>query len=274
MRSKHRPIVAIRGQESTLRQDELAVEEPLEIRVETRPVSITMRTPGNDAELAAGFLATEGVLRRSDEILEIRVYGRNPQGNAVDVFLAEGLRVDFARLSRHVFASSSCGLCGKASIEAVHQQFKPIKRRVATTVAILRSIAAQLGVTQETFAKTGGLHAAAIFTVRGSLVVAREDVGRHNAVDKVIGFGLLNKLLPFDRHILLVSGRASFEIVQKALAARIPIVAAVSAPSSLAVEFAQASGQVLVGFLREERMNIYAGADRIKVASTRRKRRA
>jgi FdhD protein len=177
--------------------------------------------------------------------------------------MADNARVDFGRLTRHVFMSSSCGLCGKATIEAVHQHFAPVKKRVLVERATLWKIAKELHKRQEIFARTGGLHAAAVFTAQGKLVVLREDVGRHNAVDKVIGHGLLKGGFPFDEHVLLVSGRASFEIMQKALAARIPIVAAVSAPSSLAMEFAEASGQSLVGFLREGRMNIYAGKSRV-----------
>jgi FdhD protein len=246
------------------RSDHLAVEEPLELRVDTRSVGVTMRTPDHDDELAAGFLVTEGVIRKADHITEIKTYQRNEQGNVVDVFLATGVKIDFARLTRHVFTSSSCGLCGKASIESVHQQFKPVKRAVRVKGEILTGLAAQLSSVQATFAQTGGLHAAGIFTISGKLIVAREDIGRHNAVDKVIGHGLLKRLLPFDAHILLVSGRASFEIMQKALAARIPIVAAVSAPSSLAVEFAESSGQTLVGFLRDGRMNLYAHASRVR----------
>jgi len=246
------------------RTDELAVEEPLEIRVDTRSVSVTMRTPGHDEELAAGFLVTEGIVRKPNDIAEIKPYSRNNRANVVDVFLADGARVDFSRLTRHVFMSSSCGLCGKASIDAVHQHFAPVKKRLRVERAKLWAMAEQLHAHQETFAKTGGLHAAAVFTAAGKLVVLREDVGRHNAVDKVIGHALRKGRFPFDEHVLLVSGRASFEIMQKALAARIAIVAAVSAPSSLAVEFAEASRQTLVGFLREGRMNIYAGKSRLK----------
>jgi FdhD protein len=243
--------------------DRLAVEEPLEIRVDTRSISVTMRTPGHDEELAAGFLVTEGLVRRRKDIRAIKRYQRNEPKNVLDVFLARGTKIDFARLTRHVFASSSCGLCGKATIETVHQHFKPIRRAPRVRSATLKRIAAHLSSVQETFAQTGGLHAAAIYTTDAELVIAREDVGRHNAVDKVIGHGFLTGLLPFDRHILLVSGRASFEILQKALAARIPIVAAVSAPSSLAAEFAESSGQTLVGFLRDSRMNVYTHGDRI-----------
>ena len=223
-----------------------------------------MRTPGHDDELAAGFLLTEGLVRRRADIAKIQAYPRNAAGNVVNVFLAPEVTVDFARLTRHVFASSSCGLCGKATIEAVHQHFKPILSKMTVTSRTLASLPEALGREQTMFARTGGLHAAAIFDARGKLLVLREDVGRHNAVDKVLGYGFLHGLLPWSRHILMVSGRASFEIQQKALAGRVPIVAAVSAPSSLAVEFARASGQTLVGFLRGERMNVYSRPERIK----------
>ena len=265
MKSKRREVLAIASSgPAKARQDELAVEEPLEIRVDTRSVSVTMRTPGHDEELAAGFLVTEGIVQKPNDIAEIKPYSRNNKANVVDVFLNDSARVDFSRLTRHVFMSSSCGLCGKASIDAVHQHFAPVKTRLRVQRAALWEMATRLQAHQETFAKTGGLHAAAVFTATGKLVVLREDVGRHNAVDKVIGHGLLKGGFPFDKHVLMVSGRASFEIMQKALAARIPIVAAVSAPSSLAVEFAEASCQTLVGFLRERRMNIYAGMSRLK----------
>lgn len=241
--------------------DEIAVEEPLEIRLDTRPISVTMRTPGHDSELAAGFLVTEGIATSRKDILKISAHPRNQQ-NVIDVFLRD--TPDLERLKRHVYVSSSCGLCGKASIEKVHQHFKPLKGRFTVEREVLPGLPEKLRHAQETFARTGGLHAAGIFSHKGKLMVSREDVGRHNAVDKVIGHGLLNGLLPFDEHILMVSGRASFEIMQKALAARIPIVAAVSAPSSLAVDFAIESGQTLIGFLRGERMNLYAGAQRVK----------
>ncbi|MBU6401371.1 MAG: formate dehydrogenase accessory sulfurtransferase FdhD [Verrucomicrobia bacterium] len=244
--------------------DALAVEEPLEIRVDTRPVSVTMRTPGHDDELAAGFLLSEGLLRSPAEIRRVEHHPRNATGNVVNVFLASGVALDFRQLTRHVFASSSCGLCGKATIDAVHRHFKPLKQTLRVAARTLLTLPDKLRAEQESFARTGGLHAAAVFDARGRLLVLREDVGRHNAVDKVLGFGLLRRRLPWDRHLLLVSGRASFEIVQKALAARIPVVCAVSAPSSLAVAFARASGQTLVGFLREQHLNVYAGAGRIR----------
>jgi FdhD protein len=262
--AKSRRIVAISGGSSKRKVDRLAVEEPLEVRVNTRSISITMRTPGHDPELAAGFLVTEGLIHNRSEIEDIRSYSRNEEGNVVDVFLLPHVKLDFARLTRHVFASSSCGLCGKASIDAIHQQFKPVRNAMHVRAADLTKIAADLTSIQQTFAQTGGLHAAAIYSATGRLIVVREDIGRHNAVDKVIGHGLLGDLLPFTKHILLVSGRASFEIMQKALAAKIPVVAAISAPSSLAVEFAEASGQTLVGFLRPGRMNVYAHAERVR----------
>jgi len=251
------------GQKPVRQIDEVATEEPLEIRVDTRPVSVTMRTPGHDEELAAGFLLTEGLITSQRDISRIAPQSRNNMGNVLDVFLALGKALDFARLTRHVFASSSCGLCGKATIAAVHQHFKPVKSSWTVSAKTLLSLPEKLHVAQETFSRTGGLHAAAVFTREGELVVLREDVGRHNAVDKVLGHGLLGGLLPFDRHILMVSGRASFEILQKALAARIAVVAAISAPSSLAVRFAKKSRQTLAGFVLGERMNVYSRVERV-----------
>lgn len=244
--------------------EELAVEEPLEIQVDTRPVSVTMRTPGHDAELAAGFLLAEGLIKNPSDIHQIKPHPRNRTGNTLNVFLAPEVTVDFAKLTRHVFASSSCGLCGKASIAAVHQHFPAVRGKFSVSAKTLVALPEQMRLGQEGFDRTGGLHAAAMFTTEGKLVVLREDVGRHNAVDKVLGFGLLNGRLPFDRHVLMVSGRASFEILQKALAARIAVVCAVSAPSSLAVEFARRSGQTLVGFLRGPRMNVYTWKGRVR----------
>jgi len=243
--------------------DELATEEPLEIRVAGRPISVTMRTPGHDPELAAGFLLTEGIIHQATDLRSARPLLRRESCNVINAALAPGVAVDFARLTRHVFASSSCGLCGKTTIESVQQQFPPIHEAPPIDARTLLDLPSRLADSQEIFDRTGGLHAAAIFDVAGRLIVLREDVGRHNAVDKAIGYGVLKRLLPFDRHILMVSGRASFEILQKALAARIPCIAAVSAPSSLAVAFAHESGQTLVGFLREKRMNVYAHPSRI-----------
>jgi len=247
-----------------LKTDDLAAEEPLEIRVHGRSVAVTMRTPGHDRELAAGFLLTEGIIRDRHEVIEImHCRAAAAPDNTLNVFLAPSLKVDFARLTRHVFATSSCGLCGKASIASVHQNFPPVASDIKVAAKTLTGLSRQMIQAQQGFAQTGGFHAAAVFDADGELIVLREDVGRHNAVDKVLGYGLLEGRLPFASHILLVSGRASFEIMQKALAARIPVVCAVSAPSSLAADFARASNQTLVGFLRGEGMNIYAGAQRI-----------
>jgi FdhD protein len=256
--------------------DELAFEEPLEIRVNGRPVSVTMRTPGHDAELAAGFLLSEGLIRGPGEIARIQHVPQNPEGlvqiagqgptgpsNVLNVELAPGVQIDFDRLTRHVFASSSCGLCGKATIDAVRQQFPPIRSAIRVRAQVLLELQASLAKAQDTFNRTGGLHAAMIFEAEGAPVVAREDVGRHNAVDKVLGYGLRSGLIPFDRQVLLISGRGSFEILQKALAGGLAVVAAVSAPSNLAVQFARENGITLIGFLRGERMNVYAGAERI-----------
>lgn len=254
------------GVEPRREQDALAREEPLEIRVRGQSVAVTMRTPGHDAELAAGFLLTEGLVTRRADILEIAHCQQGEAahlGNTLNVFLAPSVNVDFAQLTRHVFASSSCGLCGKATIESVHQHFPPVESTLRVTAVTLLGLPQLLAARQTTFAQTGGLHAAALFTAAGELLVLREDVGRHNAVDKVLGWALLHAPFPPEMHILLVSGRASFEIMQKALAARVPVVAAVSAPSSLAVEFARRSGQTLVGFLRGNGMNLYAGESRV-----------
>lgn len=260
-------VQSVAGTARTVR-DVVAVEAPLEIRLRGRSVAVTMRTPGHDRELAAGFLLTERILRERKDLVDIRTCRASLEpDNTVDVFLKAGVEVDFARLTRHFFATSSCGQCGKASLDAVKQHFPPVNSQITVAAATLARLPGRMRRAQPTFARTGGLHAAALFDARGRLLVLREDVGRHNAVDKVVGFGLLGNKLPFDAHILLVSGRASFEIMQKALAARIPIVGAVSAPSSLAVEFARASRQTLIGFLRGDTMNIYAGAERIVATS-------
>ncbi len=252
------------GQAARCEPDELAAEEPLEIRVRGRAVTITMRTPGNDAELAAGFLLTEGIVKSGRDVLRCEHCGKNEPGNVLNVLLAPEVYVDFDRLTRHVFASSSCGLCGKATIEAVQANLPAIESDLSLDPEMIAKLPDAMRSAQQTFDRTGGLHAAAVFDQRGKLIVLREDVGRHNAVDKVIGHCLMNNLFPLDRHILLVSGRSSFEILQKSLAARIPVVAAVSAPSSLAVDFAQRSGQTLIGFLRGRRMNVYSHSHRLR----------
>lgn len=250
-------------------RDDLAVEEPLEIRVEGRPVAVTMRTPGHDDELTAGFLLTEGVVTRREDIVSIAPVaakrGGGAEANIVDVRLARTEAVDFARLTRHVFTASSCGLCGKATIAAVQAKNPALGPEAGprVTAKCLAEMVATLSAAQTTFQRTGGLHATGLFTAEGRLLVLREDVGRHNAVDKVLGHLLLNGRMDPSKLVLLVSGRVAFEIVQKALAARIAFIAAISAPTSLAVDFARTGGQTLVGFLREGRMNIYAGADRV-----------
>lgn len=248
--------------------DEVAVEEPLEVRVEGRSIAITMRTPGHDEELAAGFLLTEGVVERAADIFEINQCPTTAEqtGNIIDVLLRSPEKLDYAALTRHVFSSSSCGLCGKATLEAVGRRFPPLPPGPVMTLDQLHHVADQLFKQQSTFHATGGLHAAALFDATGCVLVVREDVGRHNAVDKVVGYALIQdspiKNPPSKIQNptgLFVSGRVSFEIMQKALAARLTIVAAVSAPTSLAVDFAQAHGQTLVGFLRPGRANLYAG---------------
>ncbi|MDC0050357.1 formate dehydrogenase accessory sulfurtransferase FdhD [Verrucomicrobia bacterium] len=253
------------GLQST-ESDAVATEEPLEIRVRGRSIAITMRTPGHDEELAAGFLVTENIIHHRQDVSEIahcREGEAAQLGNTMNVFLTPEVDVDFGQLTRHFFASSSCGLCGKASIESVHQQFPPVDNLLEVSAKMLASLPDKLRVAQPTFDQTGGLHAAGLFSMDGFLTVSREDIGRHNAVDKVIGYAFLDQV-DLSQSILLVSGRASFEIMQKALAARIPIVAAVSAPSSLAVEFAQDSRQTLAGFVRGKTMNVYAGTQRVR----------
>jgi len=269
------PVQKVDGDSSAAFQDLLAVEEPLEIRLGQKPVSITMRTPGHDFELAAGFLFTEGILHDAAEIREIHwshppngTANVNPRqlGNSVTVELNPGVEVDLDRLERHFYTSSSCGVCGKASIEAIQMQGCPVLPRNAPLVAttVIHDLPATLRREQPVFERTGGLHAAALFDHQGKLQLLREDVGRHNAVDKLIGSQMLAGRTPLSGYLLLVSGRASFELVQKALMAGIPILAAVGAPSSLAVETAQRFHMTLLGFVRDGRFNIYSGASRIQ----------
>jgi len=241
--------------------DYVAVEEPLEIRIEGRAVAVTMRTPGHDLELAAGFLLTEGVIDGADDITAIAHVDdpSNPRGNTVDTRLASG--VEAARRSaadRSLFASSSCGICGKESIDRVVLNAPELTKTLTVADPIFLSLPDKLREAQDVFEQTGGLHAAALFDTEGSLEVIREDIGRHNAVDKVIGWRLEQGEVPIDDRILLISGRAGFEIVQKALMAGISVVAAVGAPSSLAVSLATKSGLTLIGFLRDGRFNRYA----------------
>ncbi len=263
-----RSILRIDGTNRTDALDEIAVEEPCEIRLGGDPVAVTMRTPGEDAELAAGFLFTEGIVQVGDiaSISRCREADALHAENVVEVELSADRR-PLRNLTRHFFASSSCGICGKASIEAIHVGAPPASPGPELTAAALQRMLDHMSGRQEVFAATGGLHAAGLFDAGGSLRALSEDVGRHNAVDKVIGRAVLREWLPLDDHVLLVSGRTSFEILQKALVARIPVVAGVSAASSLAVEFAARSNMTLIGFLRRAKMNVYAGAQRIVSAA-------
>jgi FdhD protein len=241
-------------------RDDLTVEEPLEIRIGSKTLATTMRTPGHDDELAAGFLVSEAIVREREQVAKIST-GLN---NIAVVELARGVRVKLSAARRFGTISSSCGLCGKTSIDAIRQNFPAIgSANVRIDIDTLLSLPEKLRKAQSDFARTGGIHAAAIFDVNGELKIAREDIGRHNAVDKVIGHAFLAGSLPLDGHLLLVSGRASFEIVQKALAAGVPIVAAVSAPSTLAVDFARESNQTLIGFLRSPSFNVYSHVERV-----------
>ena len=261
--STRRTLKFRRGQPLARAEEPLAPEEPLEIRVRARPISVTMRTPGQDADLALGFLLTEGVIHSAADVVKLETPARPTGGNLVNVFLRPDLPLDLDRLTRHVFASSSCGLCGAATIEQVHKQFPPVQSALQVRVSTLLGLPATLRAGQTAFAATGGMHAAGLFRSTGELLLLREDVGRHNAVDKVLGHALRHGPWPLGEAILLVSGRASFEIMQKALAARIPLVCAVSAPSDLAADFAERSGQTLVGFLRPGRLNAYAHPQRL-----------
>ena len=246
-------------------RDELTVEEPLEIRIGDKTVATTMRTPGHDEELAAGFLLSEAIIRSSDVIKEFSrpATARNRE-NIIIVNLSAGTKIKLNSTQRFGTISSSCGLCGKESIDAIRQNFPPIKSKsLRIDIETLLSLPTKLRASQSEFARTGGIHAAGIFGADGEAQFVREDIGRHNAVDKVVGRAFLDRKLPLDRHLLLVSGRASFEIMQKALAASIPIVASVSAPSTLAMQFARESNQTLIGFLRPPSFNIYSHVERV-----------
>jgi FdhD protein len=247
--------------------DRVAREEPLEIRIGHHPLAVVMRTPGDDVDLALGFLVTERIVERASDVLDVRpcagAAGSAGEGNVVRVLLAEGVALDLERLRRNLYASSSCGICGKATIENALACAPPLDSRARFAGAALCAMPPQLRAVQNAFADTGGLHAAGLFRAAAKLLAAREDVGRHNAVDKVIGVALRSGLTPLVDCALLVSGRISYEIVQKALAARIPLVAGVSAPTSLAVELAERAGVALVGFLRGERFNVYSAHERV-----------
>jgi FdhD protein len=252
---------------SRRKEDYLAAEEPLEIRIGDDPLSVTMRTPGNDLELAAGFLFTEGLVQRRAQIIaldEDAGTASENRGNVVLAKLAPEAAPDFEKMRRHFFAASSCGICGKASIDSVRARtLQPPNPDFRLDPEVLVRLPDVLRKSQAVFGRTGGLHAAALFDATGKLLVVREDIGRHNAVDKVVGWALLEERVPLADTILLVSGRGGFEIVQKAIVAGLPVVASVSAPSSLAVQLARELGQTLIGFLRGRRFVIYAGEERI-----------
>jgi FdhD protein len=245
--------------------DELTIEEPLEIRVGGRTVATTMRTPGHDEELAAGFLISEALLRPNDKIDNFfRPETARNRDNIIEVNFDGAANVRLNAAQRFGTISSSCGICGRESIDALRQTFPPLRSTSCRIdIGTLLALPAKLQDRQRDFARTGGIHAAGIFDSRGDVVAVREDIGRHNAVDKAVGRAFLEGMLPLDRHVLVVSGRASFEIMQKALAAGVPIVASVSAPSALAVEFARVSNQTLIAFLRPPNFNVYAHAERL-----------
>lgn len=248
-------------------EDWVAREEPLEIRVKGESIVVTMRTPGHDKELAIGFLLAEGVITNSSDVLEIAYCQQGEASlhkNILNVFLSPEVEINLDRLKRNVYASSSCGLCGKASIESLQNIFEPLNK-IETVISVdkILTLAQKLRAKQSTFDKTGGLHAAGIFDRNGELLVLREDIGRHNAVDKILGHLFLKNRMPLEDCVLMVSGRASFEIIQKSLAGRVGIICAVSAPSSLAVDMAKESGQTLIGFLREMKFNVYSHKERI-----------
>jgi FdhD protein len=251
----------------------VALEEPLEIRVDASPVAVTLRTPGHDDELAAGFVLTEGIIISAEELVGVAAVDHVPptaRGNVVDAQLrplGERGSSTRARLGRvPSFITSACGVCGRGTIDAIQRRAAPLSTGQTVSLDCLRSLPEKLRATQSVFAETGGVHGAALFDLEGDLLVAREDIGRHNAVDKIVGFGVLRRQLPFSHAVLMVSGRAGFEIVLKAWIAGIPIVASVSAPSQLAVELADEAGMTLVGFLRGRDFTVYQGPERLGIA--------
>ncbi|MBX3314146.1 MAG: formate dehydrogenase accessory sulfurtransferase FdhD [Actinobacteria bacterium] len=267
-----RIVRRIEGSEESSRPETLAVEEPLEIRVDSSPLTVTMRTPGHDVELAQGFLLTEGLIGDRDDIARA-VFCRGADDtdvntyNVLDVALAPGVPAPEVDLTRNFYASSSCGVCGKASLEAVRtvSRFAPGADEVTVAASTLTALPGALREAQAVFASTGGIHAAGLFDADGAALVVREDVGRHNAVDKVIGWALERGRVPLVGTVLVVSGRASFELTQKAVMAGIPVLVAVSAPSSLAADLAEEAGVTLVAFLRGDSMNVYTHPHRITV---------
>jgi FdhD protein len=265
-----RPVVRMTATGERRRPDTLAAEEPFEIRVNGTPLTVTMRTPGDDVELAHGFLLTEGVIGDREDVVTARYCeGTDDDGantyNLLDIRLAPGVAPPDPSVTRNFYTTSSCGVCGKAALDAIRlaTSFKPGDDTTTVTTATLAALPDKLRARQKLFQSTGGIHAAGLFTADGELLAVREDVGRHNAVDKVLGWALLSGRVPLAGCVLLVSGRASFELAQKAAMAGVPILAAVSAPSSLAVDVAEEQGMTLVGFLRGETMNVYSGVQRV-----------
>jgi FdhD protein len=265
-----RPVVRLRGEFETTRPDTVVVEEPLEIRVDGKALAVTMRTPGHDIDLAHGFLLTEGVITGPEDISVARYCdGVGEDGlntyNVLDIALAPGVSPPDVGIERNFYTTSSCGVCGKASLDAVRllTAHSPAGDTSTITSDTLSSLPDTLRSHQKIFETTGGLHAAALFDTDGELLVVREDVGRHNAVDKVVGWAVQNGRMPLHGTVLMVSGRASFELAQKSVMAGIPILAAVSAPSSLAIDLAEESGLTIVGFLRGNGMNLYTRTDRV-----------
>ena len=254
------PVRRVAGSRAFEEQDLLAVEEPLQVRLGGRDIAITMRTPGHDRELAAGFLYTEGILRSGFEIAEIAA-----GENSVTVAVKPGVRIDAEAADRNFYMTSSCGICGKASMDAISASGCTTlpAGNLRVDASVIQTLPQRLRETQKVFEQTGGLHAAALFDDQGELICVREDVGRHNAVDKLIGRAVLDARVPLSHYGLLVSGRASFELVQKALMAGIPLLCAVGAPSSLAVETALRFGMTLAGFVRDARFNVYSVPERI-----------
>ena len=267
-------IDALRDAGNVHRADAIAVEEPLEIRLlkdgsaenggTGRPISITMRTPGDDPELALGFLFGEGLLREPRDVVDVRPCG--PTGNVIRVTVRADLPLDLERLQRNFYTTSSCGVCGKASIEAVTANvgIRSVASDLIVRESVLRVMPDVLRAVQAGFAETGGMHAVGLFTAEGELIASREDVGRHNAMDKLVGAALMNGTLPWSERIVLLSGRASFELIQKAMMAGASMVAAIGAPSTLALELAESAGITLVAFLRSGGCNVYCHAARVR----------
>jgi len=277
MRVMNAQVTHWQENEQQQREDHLTVEEPFEVRIDHRSLAVIMRTPGHDHELAMGFLFSEGVIHEANEVETIEDATDDdglPLANVVDVLLRRHEQhgplcsaddhEDHPAFQRHFAVSASCGLCGKNSIADLMLSIPPLEAGdLRISASRIFELSQQLRTAQDVFSHTGGLHAAGLFTSEGELCLLREDVGRHNAVDKIIGYGLLHHTFPYSRHVLMVSGRTSFEIIQKALLARIPCIAAISAPSSLAVELADQGGITLIGFLRDHSMNVYTHPERI-----------